>query len=155
MALHAVYIINRLPTLVLHNLSPFEKLFGQPPGYSILKPFGCASFVLLQPHEHTKLEPYTYLCFFLGYGIERKGYRCWDPISNRLRISRHVTFWENTMFSSLSKFHQSVIINSQFFTDSFKELFPSLDAGDSDISPPPPAPVEPAPVVNSILVPTC
>ena len=49
--------INRVPTLVLQNLSPFEKLFGKPPGYSILEPFGCACFVLVQPHEHTKLDP--------------------------------------------------------------------------------------------------
>ncbi|XP_058005677.1 uncharacterized protein LOC110640683 isoform X4 [Hevea brasiliensis] len=75
-ALHAVYIINRLPILVLHNLSPFKKLFGQSPDYSILKPFGCVSFVLLQPHEHTKLEPRARLCCFLGYDIEHKGYRC-------------------------------------------------------------------------------
>jgi hypothetical protein len=90
--LNVVYTINRLPTLVLKNFSPFEKLFGKSPEYSILKPFGCACFVLLQPHEHTKLEPRARLCCFLGYGTEHKGYRCWDPISNRLRISRHVTF---------------------------------------------------------------
>ena len=49
-ALTAIYCINRVPTLVLQNLSPFEKLFGKPPDYSILEPFGCACFVLVQPH---------------------------------------------------------------------------------------------------------
>lgn len=83
-ALHAVYNINRLPTTVLQNLSPFEKLFGQPPDYSILKPFGCASCVLLHPHECTKLEPHARLYCILGYGIEHKGYRCWDLISNTM-----------------------------------------------------------------------
>ncbi|KAJ9542132.1 hypothetical protein OSB04_028638 [Centaurea solstitialis] len=46
----------------------------------------------LQPHEHTKLQHRSRLCLFLGYGIEHKGYRCWDPIFKRLRISRNVTF---------------------------------------------------------------
>ena len=91
-ALTVVYTINRLPSSILQNVSPFERLYGTPPSYSSLRVFGCACFVLLQPHEHSKLEPRSRLCCFLGYGIEHKGYRCWDPISQRLRISRHVVF---------------------------------------------------------------
>ncbi|KAI4338329.1 hypothetical protein L6164_016669 [Bauhinia variegata] len=125
--LTAVYIINRVPTQVLNNLSPFERLFGKVPDYSIFKPFGCVCFVLLHPHEHTKLEPRSRLCCFLGYGTEHKGYRCWDPILNRLSISRHVTFLEHTMFSSLSKFHQIDTSPSLFFTDSSVGLFPTPD----------------------------
>ncbi|KAL0541828.1 hypothetical protein IC582_021892 [Cucumis melo] len=56
-ALTSVYTINRLPSSVLQNISPFERLYGTPPNYSNLKVFGCACFVLLHPHEHTKLEP--------------------------------------------------------------------------------------------------
>ncbi|KAJ9565876.1 hypothetical protein OSB04_001842 [Centaurea solstitialis] len=41
----------------------------------------------LQPHEHTKLQPRSRLCLFLGYGIEHKGYCCWDPISKHSSIS--------------------------------------------------------------------
>uniref|UniRef100_A0A2N9J915 CCHC-type domain-containing protein n=1 Tax=Fagus sylvatica TaxID=28930 RepID=A0A2N9J915_FAGSY len=88
-ALTAVYTINRLPSSALQNVTPFECLYGTPASYSSLRVFGCACFVLLQPHEHSKLEPRSRLCCFLGYGIEHKGYRCWDPISQRLRISRH------------------------------------------------------------------
>ena len=80
-------------------------------------------FVLLHPHEHTKLEPHAHLCCFLGYGTEHKKFRCWDPISQRLRISRHVTFWEHHMFSSLSSFHASLSSLHPFFTDPSIELF--------------------------------
>ncbi|KAL0549063.1 hypothetical protein IC582_013543 [Cucumis melo] len=66
-ALTSVYTINRLPSSVLQNISPFERLYGTPPNYSNLKTFGCACFVLLHPHEHTKLEPCARLCCFLGY----------------------------------------------------------------------------------------
>ena len=48
---------------------------------SSLRVFGYACFVLLHLHEHSKLEPRFHLCSFLGYGIEHKGSRCWDPIS--------------------------------------------------------------------------
>ncbi|TYK19098.1 putative mitochondrial protein [Cucumis melo var. makuwa] len=123
-ALTSVYTINHLPSSVLQNISPFEKLYGNPLNYSNLKTFGCACFVLLHPHEHTKLEPRVHLYYFLGYGTEHKGFHCWDPLSNRLRISRHVTFWEHTMFSRLSSFHTSFSSPQPFFTDTPIDLFP-------------------------------
>ena len=81
-ALTAVYTINRLPSFVLGNVTPFERLYNHPPNYESLKVFGCACFVLLQPHKSSKLEARTRICFFLVYGTEHKGYRCWDPISH-------------------------------------------------------------------------
>ncbi|KAA0067280.1 Integrase, catalytic core [Cucumis melo var. makuwa] len=123
-ALTSVYTINRLPSSVLQNISPFERLYGTPPNYSNLKVFGCACFVLLHPHEQTKLEPRARLCCFLGYDTEHKGFRCWDPLSNRLRISRHVTFWEHIMFSRLSSFHASFSTPQLFFTNTSIDLFP-------------------------------
>jgi hypothetical protein len=110
----------------------FERLYGTPASYSSLRVFGCACFVLLQPHEHSKLEPRSRLCCFLGYGIEHKGYRCWDPISQRLRISRHVVFWEHTMFNSLSKF--TTCSTPSFFTNPSLPLFP-ISPVDSPVSP--------------------
>ncbi|XP_059639814.1 uncharacterized protein LOC132282224 [Cornus florida] len=123
-ALTTVYTINRVPMHIIGNQSPYERLYRILPAYNLLKVFGCACFVLLQPHERTKLEPRARLCCFLGYRIKHKGYRCWDPISKRLRISRHVIFWEHKIFSSLSKFHLSSSSTPSFFTDSSVELFP-------------------------------
>ena len=91
-ALTTVYTINHLPFLAFQNVTPFERLYGTPASYSSLHIFGCACFVLLQLHENSKLEPRSRLYCFLGYGIEHKGYRCWDPISQRLRISHYVVF---------------------------------------------------------------
>uniref|UniRef100_A0A2N9EVL3 CCHC-type domain-containing protein n=1 Tax=Fagus sylvatica TaxID=28930 RepID=A0A2N9EVL3_FAGSY len=139
--LTAVYTINRLPSSALQNVTPFERLYGTPASYSSLRVFGCACFVLLQPHEHSKLEPRSRLCCFLGYGIEHKGYRCWDPISQRLRISRHVVFWEHTMFNSLSKF--TTCSTPSFFTNPSLPLFP-ISPADSPTSPlAPPLAVDP------------
>ena len=131
-ALTAVFTINRLPSSFLGNMSPYERLYKEAPDYTSLKVFGSACFVLLQPHEYTKLEPRARVCFFLGYGIEHKGYRCWDPISNRIRISRHVIFWEHIKFSSLSKFESIPSSPVSFFSNPSVELFQSdIDTGSS------------------------
>ncbi|GKU87230.1 hypothetical protein SLEP1_g1668 [Rubroshorea leprosula] len=124
-ALIAAYLINRIPSSILNNQSSYERLHVILPAYNLLKVFGCACFVLFPPHEHNKLEPRAQLCYFLGYGITQKRYRCWDHASQKLRVSRHVVFWEHTMFSSLSNFKVSSSHQPQYFTNPSIELFPS------------------------------
>ncbi|KAJ9564443.1 hypothetical protein OSB04_000409 [Centaurea solstitialis] len=152
-AFTAVYTINRHPTPTLQNKSPYETLHGITPAYELLKVWGCACFVQLQPHEHTKLQPRSRLCLFLGYGIEHKGYRCWDPISNRLRISRNVTFWEHVPFYTMPNSHfETPTSIVPFFTDSsisldlpFSTFTPNPEAHAPVASPapsiPPPVPI--------------
>ena len=59
-------------------------------------------FVLLLSIERTKLSPRSAMCVFLDYSSEQKGYRCYDPVPRRLRISRHVTFLKDTPYYSSS-----------------------------------------------------
>ena len=99
--------------------------------------FGCACFVSLPPYEQTKLQPCTHLCCFLGYGVSQKGFRCYDPISHHLRVSRHVEFWEHRPFTSLQQFPASSSLESPIFTDLFLPLYPELveDSSTSAASP--------------------
>lgn len=87
--------------------------------------FGCTCFVLLQPHEYTKLEPRARLCCFLGYGTEHKGYQCWDPISQCIHISLHVIFWEHLIVFSLSKFTSFQSTSTPLFTNPDVDYFPN------------------------------
>ena len=103
-ALHTIHAINHIPSPVIQNQTPYERLFGSPPDYHHLHSFGSACFVLLQPHEHNKLEPWSRLCYFLGYSKTQKGYQCYDPVSHRLRISSNVVFWGHRLFVELSHF---------------------------------------------------
>ena len=45
----ASYFINRIPTPVLNNKTPYQKLHNQLPDYQFLKVFGCSCFPLLRP----------------------------------------------------------------------------------------------------------
>jgi hypothetical protein len=122
--------------------------------------------VLLPPHERPKLEPRSRLCFFLGYGIERKGYRCYDPIFKWLRILRHVIFWEHRFFSNMESFPPSSSSSSRVFTNVLLDLLPEttdLDVGmtssSNDITTvdpnAPTPPIDPPTLEPDISVPRC
>jgi hypothetical protein len=75
----AIFLINRLPTLVLHNDSPYSKLFQRSPDYSHLRSFGYVCYPLLRPYSSHKLAFRSKMCIFLGYSSHHKGYQCYDP----------------------------------------------------------------------------
>jgi hypothetical protein len=51
----ATFLINRLPTPVLHHISPIEKLFATKPDYSFLCTFDCACWLNLRPYNTQSL----------------------------------------------------------------------------------------------------
>ena len=95
-------------------------MFGSSPSYELFRVFGCVYFVLLQDHERSKLHSRSRLCYFLGYGIGQKCYRCYDLISKRIRVSRHVVFWEHKIFYQLPHVPVSPIP----FINPLPDLFP-------------------------------
>ncbi|CAH9137156.1 unnamed protein product, partial [Cuscuta epithymum] len=98
----ATYIVNRLPTPLLNNFTPFEKLFNKPPDFNFLRVFGCACFPNFIAKSSNKLSPRSTRCVFIGYAPGYKGYRCLEPISGRVYISRDVLFHETDFpFSTL------------------------------------------------------
>ena len=100
--LTAVHAINRIHSSVTSGLSPFEKLYGFVPDYSSMKVFGSTCFVLRPQVERSKLSFRSVVCVFLGYGDGKKGYRCYDPHTKKLYVSRHVVFLERIPFYTIS-----------------------------------------------------
>lgn len=89
-----MYLINRLPTVVLKGKSPFEVLYSKVPDYKFLKVFGVACFPCIRPYQSHKFEFHSIKCVNLGYSEVHKGYKCLSP-HGRIYITRHVIFNEN------------------------------------------------------------
>jgi len=62
--------------------------------YNFLKPFGCACFPNFVASSSNKLKPRSIECVFLGYAPHYRGYRCLDPKTGRIYISRDIQFHE-------------------------------------------------------------
>ena len=119
--LTAARVINMIPSSHISGLSPFEKLHGYAPDYSSLRVFGCVCFVL-RPHvERSKLSSRSALCVFLGYGEGQKGYRCFDPVTQKLYVSRHVVFLEHIPFFSIPDSPHNMTKSDLIRIDPFSE----------------------------------
>jgi hypothetical protein len=92
--LTTTYLINRLPSKVVDNLTPLERLHNQKPDYSALHTFGCACWPYLCPYNSHKLQFRSKQCVFLGYSDLHKGYKCLDVSSGCIYISCDVIFDE-------------------------------------------------------------
>ena len=100
--LTATYLINILPTKVLENKTPVELLLKEKPHYNSLRVFGCACWPNLRPYNTRKLAYRSTQCVFLGYSSLHKGFKCLEPTSGRIYVSRDVVFDENVFpFSTL------------------------------------------------------
>ena len=100
--LAATYIINRLPSPVLHYKSPYECLYHVLPDYSLFKVFGCLCYASI--HENDKFHPRAIRSVFLGYPFGHKGYKLLNLETRQQFISRHVVFHE-TAFPFLDNTH--------------------------------------------------
>ncbi|KAG7585301.1 Reverse transcriptase RNA-dependent DNA polymerase [Arabidopsis thaliana x Arabidopsis arenosa] len=94
--LTAVFLINRTPSQVLSNKTPYEVLTGKPPDYTRIRTFGCLCYASTSPKQRHKFQPRSRACVFLGYPSGYKGYKVMDLENNKIYISRHVEFHEDS-----------------------------------------------------------
>lgn len=88
----AVYLINRSVCVVLVNQTPEEIWYGQKVDLSHLQIFGSEVMVHVPKPRRKKWDSKSVKLLFVGYDSDKKGYRCIDPQSKKLTVSRDVKF---------------------------------------------------------------
>uniref|UniRef100_A0A2N9FEH3 CCHC-type domain-containing protein n=1 Tax=Fagus sylvatica TaxID=28930 RepID=A0A2N9FEH3_FAGSY len=63
---------------------------GQEVDYSFMRIFGCLAYVHISGEDRSKLDPKSKKCIFLGFKKGVKGYKLWDPVVQKVVISRDV-----------------------------------------------------------------
>ena len=93
--LHATYLINCIPTPLLHNKSPYEQLYTHPCDISNLRVFGCLCYISILQSHRQKLDHRAHPCIFIGFKPNTKGYLVYDLHSHSINTSRNVVFYED------------------------------------------------------------
>jgi hypothetical protein len=96
----AVYIMNRTPTTIVHGMTPKEKFTGKKPNVSQLKMFGYIAYMHVPNEKRSKLDRKAKKCIFIRYSLEQKGYKCFNPSTRKLQVSKDVVFDEMVSYYS-------------------------------------------------------
>ena len=97
--LTATYLINRVPSRILSHKTPIHCLKQFFPNNRLisnlpLKVFGSTVFVHIPDLLRSKLDARAEKCVFIGYPPNKKGYKCFNPLTKKTHISMDVTFFE-------------------------------------------------------------
>ncbi|GKA51089.1 retrovirus-related pol polyprotein from transposon TNT 1-94 [Tanacetum coccineum] len=117
---------------------PFEAWRGVKPSIRNLKVFGCVAYALVKTSQH-KLDKKSERCIFIGYSLQSKAYRLYNPVSGKLIISQDVMFNKAaTCPRSMNKDGKTILIpcdNETPTTDTEPISEPSSPAHSSPHSP--------------------
>ena len=58
--------------------------------------FRSLAYLHILDKKRQKLEPTSEKCILVGYSLEQKGYKCYNPSTRKVRVSRDVVFDELT-----------------------------------------------------------
>ena len=126
--LTAVSLINTISYSHSSGFSHFEKLYGYVLDYSSFRVFGCTCFILHPHAERSKFSSRSTICVFLGYDKGKKRYHCFDPITQKLYVSRHVVFLEHIPFFSIPSTTHNLTRPDIIRIDPFSENSASLSS---------------------------
>ena len=92
--MHSTYLLNRIATRALKDLTPYEAFRGKKPNVAHLRVFGCIYHAKIESKLQKKLDDRSHLLVHLGTEPGSKAYRLLDPQTKKIVVSRDVVFDE-------------------------------------------------------------
>ncbi|MCO5568549.1 hypothetical protein L7F22_022248 [Adiantum nelumboides] len=92
----AAHVLNRCPTRALKTITLYESWYDRKPSVNCLRVFGCLAYAHIPQQLRGKLDDKAVKCIFVGYSSGSKGYRLYNPATNKIFESRDVIFAETT-----------------------------------------------------------
>ena len=125
----ACYLINGMPSSVLHDQIPCSTIFPNQPLFCLPCVFGCVCFVHILTPGQDKLFAKATKCVFLGFSQLQRGYRCYSIDTNQYFISADVTFFEDSsFFSAIERSHVLDVLHVPLILPSPNFPSPPTDA---------------------------
>jgi transposase InsO family protein len=90
----AAYVRNLSPCRSVPDVTPYEKWFGRKPTVNHLRVWGCVAYCHVPKANRKKLDATAIKTVFIGYSVEAKAWKCIEPVSKKVIVSRDVTFVE-------------------------------------------------------------
>jgi hypothetical protein len=94
----AVYVLNRSLSKVITGKTPFKASYGKKPAVHHFRTFGCVAYVRNSSPNLKKLDDWIQPMIFIRYERGTKGYRVYDPVSQRVCVTRDVVFDEQAQW---------------------------------------------------------
>ncbi|KAG7582944.1 Zinc finger CCHC-type superfamily [Arabidopsis suecica] len=91
---HTTYLLNRVVTRALKDMTPYECFRGKKPTVNHVRIFGCIAYAKVDKPHLRKLDDRSRILIHLGTEPGSKAYRLMDPQTRKVTVSRDVIFDE-------------------------------------------------------------
>lgn len=91
---HTIYLLNRLPTRAVSGITPYEAWSGEKPHIEHIRVFGCLAYMKVPNQKVRKLDDRSLPVIHLGKEPGTKAYRLYDPVNQKVHVSRDFCFEE-------------------------------------------------------------
>ena len=84
-----IHVLNCCPTSAVEGKTSYEVWYKKKPSVGHLRVWGCLTYVHIQKDKWAKLGSHIEKCIFIGYPDGYKGWKFYNPVTNKVIICEH------------------------------------------------------------------
>jgi hypothetical protein len=79
-------------------VTPYEGWYKKKTNVNHFRVFVCVAYVHVVDQKRQNLDPKSESCIFVGYSVQSKAYKLYNPVTNNIVVSRNVIFDEGGVY---------------------------------------------------------